>query len=85
MRTPNGGCGSIASLYDSSPETPRRAAPGSRTVYVPALCVMPVPVPRQAHPIVSRQDLCFSKVVSKCTSFVIVSQAFETTVRDGLS
>ena len=35
-------------------------------------------------PIASRQDLCFSKVVSKCTSFVIVSQAFETTVRDNL-
>ena len=35
-------------------------------------------------PIASRQDLCFSKVVSKCTSFVIVSQAFETTKRNGL-
>ena len=36
-------------------------------------------------PIASRQDLCFSKVVSKCTSFVIVSQAFETTKRNNLT
>ena len=35
-------------------------------------------------PIASRQDLCFSKVVSKCTSFVIVSQAFKTTTRSNL-
>ena len=63
---------------------PRRASlhPGPSVRL--ALCGMPVPhQPRP--PIASRQDLCFSKVVSKCTSFVIVSQAFETTMRNGIS
>ena len=30
------------------------------------------------------QDLAFAKVVSKCRSFVIVAQAYETTVRNGV-